>query len=551
MRRRQIIADVGNLLFEDDESILSDPLTDELCTPELFFGLVGAIGTDLQKVSEILKRALKDEVDYETRVIKLSSIVTPAEHQEESDRYQRYLLKMQAGTDTRNFYDRADAVVLKGLNEVRALRREANAEETLPAETDPAELPADSMAFVFHSLKRKEEVDTLRRIYGESFYLIGAYSPRETRVVTLAEAIASSRHKQNTEQFRPQAEELIEKDRADHGERLGQAVQKTFPEADIFINIEDEDEAKAEITRFIRLIFSDAFFTPRKNEQAMFFARAAALRSADLGRQVGAVIISEEGDVLSIGTNEVPKALGGQYWEGDNPDKRDFKLRFDSNDKMKKTLIGDVASQLSSKIHETIREIVELSEQSKLSSEDIDTLIAKAASQAELTKSIEKSQIVNLIAYFRAMHGEMAALIGAARRGISVRGATLVCTTFPCHECARHIVAAGIKKVLYIEPYPKSLTVELYRDSVVVDSPQSNDTFVHFVPFVGVAPRQFMQLFDASRIERKDDGEVVDWDASMAKPRRSESPQAYVFKEKKRLHFLEVYDKKFGGKENG
>jgi len=85
---------------------------------------------------------------------------------------------------------------------------------------------------------RPEEVDTLRRLYGQSFYLIGAYSPREGRVVTLAESIASSRHQQNTEQFRTEAEELIEKDRADHGERLGQAVQKTFPEADIFINID-------------------------------------------------------------------------------------------------------------------------------------------------------------------------------------------------------------------------------------------------------------------------------------------------------------------------
>lgn len=540
-----------NQLSEEDESILLDPLTDEFNTPELFFGLVGAIGTDLHKVAEILKKALKDEVGYKTEIIKLSTIVTPEKEQKESDRYKKYLFKMQAGTDTRNFYNRPDAVVLKGLNEVRALRREENSKLTLPAETNPAELPIDRMAFVFHSLKRPEEVDTLRRVYGQSFYLIGAYSPRETRVVTLAESIASSRHKQNTEQFRTQAEELIEKDRADQGEKLGQAVQKTFPEADIFINIENEAEAKELITRFVRLIFSDAFFTPSKNEQAMFFARAAALRSADLGRQVGAVIISVEGDVLSTGTNEVPKALGGQYWEGDNPDKRDFRLKYDSNDKMRKALIGDVASQLSSKVTDAIKKIVEQCEQTKLSQAEIDALITKSVSQAELTSSIEKSQIVNLIAYFRAIHGEMAAIIDAARRGVSVRGATLVCTTFPCHECARHIVGAGIKRVIYIEPYPKSLTVELYRDSVVVDSPQSNETFVHFVPFVGVAPRQFMFLFNASGIDRKVDGEVLEWTATTAKPRRSEAPQAYIFKEKKRLHFLEVYDKKYGGKNNG
>jgi hypothetical protein len=74
---------------------------------------------------------------------------------------------------------------------------------------------------------------------------------------------------------------------------------------------------------------------------------------------------------------------------------------------------------------------------------------------------------------------------------------------------------------------------------------------VHFVPFVGVAPRQFMFLFNASGIDRKVNGEVLEWSAAIAKPRSSEAPQAYIFKEKKRLHFLEVYDKKHGEKKNG
>ncbi|MDN3612645.1 hypothetical protein QWZ16_23945 [Vibrio ostreicida] len=26
---------------------------------------------------------------------------------------------------------------------------------------------------------------------------------------------------------------------------------------------------------------------------------------------------------------------------------------------------------------------------------------------------------------------------------------------FPCHNCAKHIVASGIKRVVYVEPYPK------------------------------------------------------------------------------------------------
>jgi len=544
MSKTQKTAQATEIEVDQDEEILSDPLTDELDNPELFFGLVGAIGTDLDKVYKILKKVLNDLVGYRTEQIKLTEIISTEADRKEPDRYQRYLKKMNAGTTVRKFYKRPDAVILKGLSGVRAARRRSNSNLTLGENEDPAEIPVDDIAFVFNSLKRPEEVDTLRRVYGQSFFLIGAYAPRESRVITLAKRIADSRNKQNSEEFRPQAEELIEKDRADHGDRLGQAVQKTFPEADIFINIDDENKAQKEVSRFIRLIFGDAFFTPRREEQAMFLAKAAALRSADLGRQVGAVIMSPEGDVVAIGTNEVPKAKGGQYWETDDPDQRDFQIKSDPNDKMRQKLIGDISSQLETNIRASVRKLIGEVKRSNVTDKQVTDLVNKSVEQSQLASQIAQSQMTNLIAYIRAVHAEMAALMDAARRGISVRGNVLVCTTFPCHECARHIIASGISRVLYIEPYPKSLTTELFPDSVVVDNPQSKDTFVHFLPFVGVAPRQFMSLFDASRIERKQAGDVIEWDAATARPRRSEAPQAYIFKETRRLHFLDAYDRK-------
>jgi deoxycytidylate deaminase len=44
----------------------------------------------------------------------------------------------------------------------------------------------------------------------------------------------------------------------------------------------------------------------------------------------------------------------------------------------------------------------------------------------------------------------MSALLDADRRGVAVQGATLHTTTFPCHNCARHIVGAGIDRVVFI-----------------------------------------------------------------------------------------------------
>ena len=48
-------------------------------------------------------------------------------------------------------------------------------------------------------------------------------------------------------------------------------------------------------------------------------------------------------------------------------------------------------------------------------------------------------------------------------------GTTLYTTTFPCHNCTRHIVAAGISRVVYVKPYPKSLAFQLHYDSISLE----------------------------------------------------------------------------------
>ena len=83
----------------------------------------------------------------------------------------------------------------------------------------------------------------------------------------------------------------------------------------------------------------------------MFFAYAAGMRSAQLGRQVGACVTSREGDdVLSVGCNDVPKVGGGLYWPGP-ADRRDHILKYDTND-------AEIAD-ISRKIYEKVKPFVE------------------------------------------------------------------------------------------------------------------------------------------------------------------------------------------------
>lgn len=53
----------------------------------------------------------------------------------------------------------------------------------------------------------------------------------------------------------------------------------------------------------------------------------------------------------------------------------------------------------------------------------------------------------------RTAHAEAGAIAFAARKGISLEGGTLYTTLAPCLACAKLIINAGIKRVVYLESY--------------------------------------------------------------------------------------------------
>lgn len=54
--------------------------------------------------------------------------------------------------------------------------------------------------------------------------------------------------------------------------------------------------------------------------------------------------------------------------------------------------------------------------------------------------------------YLWTEHAERNAIYKAAREGISTNGTIMYVTYFPCHECTRAIIQAGIKKLVSPEP---------------------------------------------------------------------------------------------------
>jgi deoxycytidylate deaminase len=203
---------------------------------------------------------------------------------------------------------------------------------------------------------------------------------------------------------------------------------------------------------------------------------------------VGAALVDAEGNVISTGTNEVPKAGGGVYGEHFGESDEDHRCAFRN---LSEPAFCSNTRQQNALVKGLIEEIPELKE-------------AKMERRLALPTELRGSGIGDLLEFSRAVHAEMDALLSAARSGASTVGTRLFVTTYPCHYCARHIVTAGVDEVQYIEPYPKSQAVFLHPDSITVESkdwlpPSGGGKKVLFQPFVGVAPRMYRRAFIKDR----------------------------------------------------
>ncbi|HEV2711416.1 MAG TPA: anti-phage dCTP deaminase [Edaphobacter sp.] len=465
---------------------------------ELVFGLVAPIGIDYRPLVESLKNYLSqfgyssneikisDSFDEIAKLLKIDSEAVPY-----SGKMASMWQKIQLGDKICGATKQKDVLALIAASEIQGTRERGDTPE------DPRYSPRT--AHIIISLKRPEEVATLRRIYGTGFFLIGLAASDierqhffEERGLTLEDGT-----------------KLVETDAAEDDE-FGQRTRDTYYLSDVFISL---GEQGIQIARFLDLVFGCPFKTPTLDERSMYMAYAASLSSGDLARQVGAVLMDEHGDCLGLGWNEVPKPGGGLY--GPEPgSKRDMDRGEDSNDAEKFSMAVAIIQKFRP---------------------DLDGESARNSAKALLADT----GFFDITEFGRAVHAEMAAILACSRTGRSPRYASLYVTTFPCHNCTRHIIASGIDSVFYIEPYPKSKALKLHGDActeIKNDKRKRGEGKIPFLPFIGIGPRRYLDLFSLSLgtgypIERKRNGKKVSWDRQTATPRLQMAPVPYLVRE--------------------
>ena len=300
----------------------------------------------------------------------------------------------------------------------------------------------------------------------------------------------------------------LRRDEDDPSVPYGQAMRRAFSLADFFVDARSPTRLTQTLGRVVQLIFEEPFVPPTRDEHAMYLAHAAALRSAEMGRQVGAAITTQNGDVMAVGTNEVPAdeeaSIGrptsqtavtsrwSHQWtptlSGSGALHASCSSAWRSGDGSR-TACSTATRRLQVGGEEVQRESIDVPD-TKLNI---------------FLEAVQSTRFSALTEFGRAVHAEMDALMTAARLGVRVDGGQLICTTFPCHNCTRHIIAAGIRRVVYLHPYAKSLARELHDDSIVLDPAHIGmlDGKVVYEQYIGVAPRVYPQYFEFGHVDRR------------------------------------------------
>ncbi len=284
------------------------------------------------------------------------------------------------------------------------------------------------------------------------------------------------------------------------------------------------DDFKRKIVRYFALMINKGCTKPNDDEQLMNQAYAVAMKSNCISRQVGAVIVDDEGYIIGAGWNDVGeghiscglieiKDLRKGLDESNPIGIFQKYLKYILNNKVEKNNTEQVEEweDLLKKFYTDIHEehcvcFNELSSMKKFEKKfgekfnkekdnikkEVDKTYPDNLNLAkDIKEIIDKININKIyqkkIEHCRALHAEENAILQSARRGgMGLKGAKIYTTTYPCSLCARKILQVGIREVIYDDSYPDKLS-EMFL--------QEGQKRVDLRHFEGVKPLGYFRLF--------------------------------------------------------
>lgn len=320
---------------------------------------------------------------------------------------------------------------------------------------------------VIDGLRNFHEVQEFRRLY-PGFFLVAICAEK------------GKRWERVQKDYKGNYKEFEKDDRRDKSEDFcwGQSVQKCVDEADyVYYNdknyfVRPQGQVEPDLTKINRKLNkqSEDFVplmerkgtlrSPTPEEIQIAVAYAQSNSSTCEKRHVGAVItIARDGHQfpISMGFNENPPNVSTCLSEGACYKDEDMKSKLIARGK-------NIYCPSCGQHHKNLRE---------------PWICSNKECEANLSNWLYPNRNMELCT---AIHAEERAILSLGGR--SAEGGTLYVTTFPCFQCARLILDADIRKIVFVEAYPTAETTAFLKESGV-----------DVQPFTGFTARAFFRVF--------------------------------------------------------
>lgn len=308
---------------------------------------------------------------------------------------------------------------------------------------------------VFHGIRNAGEVKEFRKY--PNFFLVAVDCSKDNRWKRLKRIYDGDKRGFERDDKRDKNEGL----------EYGQQVLQCVEDADIlFINNEyylTESKLNTELETLFKphleLITGEKLRNPSEEETMMTAAASLALKSHCIKRRVGAVLCDSSGYIISAAYNEVPKAQETCF----------EKYRMCYRDHVRKNFSETLVSHFKF---------------CPLCSKELNLDGVKCKScQSDLSYLIPPYKALDKC---RSLHAEETTILKAAH--YQLKDSTLYSTTFPCLQCAKRILNADIKYVIYIDPYPEEESIKMLEKGGVKTK-----------KFEGVKAQAYYKLFYPSQ----------------------------------------------------
>lgn len=349
--------------------------------------------------------------------------------------------------------------------------------------------------FVIEAFRNPYEVEYFRNRYYE-FYLLSIFAH------------------ENTRKFRGNYSK--ERDDRDKGKNLKpkeffkQNVSACVHLSDIAINNDTQSLQPfyRKLAKYFALICRPGCITPTDDELFMQQAYCMSLKSNCISRKVGAIIVGQRNYIIGAGWNDVGSGQipCGYRRFSDISNNHHFPLAIQGEENQFSSFLKQSSNGYQEQSFCFKDEYSKYKMQQKvtnllcnLGNEFNDWAKRNMISAEEITKlsDIASSNLsIKRLEYCRALHAEENAILQTAIiGGIGIEGSTIYTTTFPCELCAKKIYQSRIKKVVYTEPYPESISEDVFF--------KDGSHSVELLQFEGVKSYSYYRLFK-STIDKKE-----------------------------------------------